>query len=385
MYRRHLVFIAACMGMLLFGIVFLSLGTISVFIQEKFRVDPLQVASLASSLPVGMLAGSLLFGPVVDRYGYKTLLTVCTALIFLALESVAWARSFSILQLSFSIIGLGGGVINGGTNALVADITAEGKGAKLSLLGVFYGIGALGMPLVIGMLTRHFSYETVISVVGFMVLLPLVYFLALKFPEPKHKQGFPVTEALSMIKDPLLILMGFVLFFESALEGMTGNWSTTFLKSIHLSPENALYALSCQIAAIAIVRLLLSKVFRYISTRSVMYLSFILILAGAILFTQAYSFPAVILALSCMGAGFAAVFPVILGYVGEMYAKLTGTAFSIVIVLALAGNSLLNYLVGLISKVWGIMYFPYILISCVVLMAFLYSIAIRLISKKIKV
>lgn len=385
MYRKHLVFVAACLGMLLFGIVFLSLGTISVFIQEKFHMGPLQVASLASSLPVGMLAGSLLFGPVVDRYGYKILLTVCTGLIFLALESVAWARSFGILQLSFFFIGLGGGVINGGTNALVADITTDGKGAKLSLLGVFYGIGALGMPLVIGRLTRHFNYETVISGIGFVVLLPLVYFLVLKFPEPKQKKGFPVTEAFSMLKDPLLILMGFILFFESALEGITGNWSTTFLKSIHLSPEKALYALSCQIAAIAIVRLLLSKVFSYISTRSVMYLSFILILSGAVLFTMVTSFLAAIIALSLMGAGFAAVFPVILGYVGELYAKLTGTAFGIVIVLALAGNSLLNYLVGVISKIWGIRYFPYILIICIVFMVILYSIAIRLISKKIKV
>ncbi|MBN1790720.1 MAG: MFS transporter [Bacteroidales bacterium] len=385
MYRKHLVFVAACLGMLLFGIVFLSLGTISVFIQEKFQVGPLQVASLASSLPVGILAGSLLFGPVVDRYGYKILLTVCTGLIFLALESVARARSLGILQLSFFTIGLGGGVINGGTNALVADTTTEGKGAKLSLLGVFYGIGALGMPLVIGRLTRHFNYETVISGIGFVVLLPLVYFLVLKFPEPKQKKGFPVTEAFSMLKDPLLILMGFILFFESALEGITGNWSTTFLHSIHLSPEKALYALSCQIAAIAIVRLLLSKVFAYISTRFVMYLSFMLILSGAILFTMVTTFPAAIIALSLMGAGFAAVFPVILGYVGELYANLTGTAFGIAIVLALAGNSLLNYLVGVISKICGIRYFPYILIICIVFMVILYSIAIRLISKKIKV
>jgi MFS family permease len=140
MYRKNLVFAATCLGMLLFGVVFLSLGTISVFIQEKFRMDEIRVASLASSLPIGMLAGSLLFGPIVDRYGYKILLIICTVLIVLALESVAFAPSIAMLQASFFFIGLGGGVINGGTNALAADITSEGKGAKLSLLGVFYGL-----------------------------------------------------------------------------------------------------------------------------------------------------------------------------------------------------------------------------------------------------
>ena len=53
-------------------------------------------------------------------------------------------------------IGFGGGIINGGTNALVADISAENKGANLSLLGVFFGIGALGMPLLLGVLSKHF-------------------------------------------------------------------------------------------------------------------------------------------------------------------------------------------------------------------------------------
>jgi MFS family permease len=371
--------------MLLFGIVFLSLGTISVFIQEKFRVDALQVASLASSLPFGMLAGSLIFGPVVDRYGYKILLIICAGMIVLALELAAFTQSFAVLQISFLLIGVAGGVINGGTNALAADITPERKGAKLSLLGVFYGIGALGMPVVIGLLTRRFSYETVISIIGFFILLPMIYFTTLRFPEPKIRQGFPLRKVWAMLKEPLLILTGVILFFESALEGITGNWTTTFLKSAGIPPGNALFALSCQVAAITAVRLLLSSMFRYIPGRMVMYLSFLMILAGAGLLAALSSFPAVLAAIFCLGAGFAAVFPVILGYVGELYPKMTGTAFSIVIVMALAGNTLLNYIVGVVARARGIGLFPYILLFCAVLMILAYGITIRKISKKISI
>jgi FHS family glucose/mannose:H+ symporter-like MFS transporter len=71
--------------------------------------------------------------------------------------------------------------------------------------------------------------------------------------------------------------------------------------------------------------------------------------------------------------------------VGELYPEISGTAFSIVIVLALAGNSLLNYLVGMVSKLWGIVNFPVIIIICVVFMTLLYSIVSKIISKKIKV
>jgi hypothetical protein len=37
------------------------------------------------------------------------------------------------------VLGFGGGIINGSTNAVVADISSEDKGANLSLLGVFFG------------------------------------------------------------------------------------------------------------------------------------------------------------------------------------------------------------------------------------------------------
>jgi fucose permease len=166
---------------------------------------------------------------------------------------------------------------------------------------------------------------------------------------------------------------------------MVGNWTTTFLKSVNISVENSLYFLSCQVAAIAIVRLILSRLLSKISTRIVMYVSFALIIAGAIFLATISSFLIALLAMLCLGAGFAAGFPVILGYVGELYTRMTGTAFSIVIVLALAGNTLLNYLVGVISKVWGINKFPVVLAFCVVLMMLLYSIVAKRISKKIKV
>jgi fucose permease len=43
----------------------------------------------------------------------------------------------------FFFIGAGGGAVNGAANMLVANIFPKNNSAYLSLLGVFYGIGAL--------------------------------------------------------------------------------------------------------------------------------------------------------------------------------------------------------------------------------------------------
>ena len=67
MYNRKLVFGAACLGMLLFGIVFLSLGSANNMLAERFNLDNNSIGTLTALLPFGILAGSLIFGPIVDQ------------------------------------------------------------------------------------------------------------------------------------------------------------------------------------------------------------------------------------------------------------------------------------------------------------------------------
>jgi MFS family permease len=55
-----------------------------------------------------------------------------------------------------------------------------------------------------------------------------------------------------------------------------------------------------------------------------------------------------------MGAGLAAGFPIMLGFVGDRFKELSGTAFSIAFVIALAGNMIINYSMGFIAQRYGI-------------------------------
>lgn len=386
MYKKSLVFAAACIGMLLFGIVFLSLGTIFTFITSKFGVDELTAGSLASFLPLGILLGSVVFGPVVDRYGYKSLLIISSLLIVAGLEAIAFAGSFSLLQVAFFLIGFGGGVINGGTNALVADISSEGRGANLSLLGVFFGVGALGMPVLLGVLTKYFAYESIIAGIGLAVIIPVIYFIVIKFPVPKQAQGFPIKESFKLIKESTLILLGFILFFESGIEGMVSNWTTKYVTGgLNMSNEDALFILSAQVVMLTLTRLVLGGLLKRVPSYLVLYGCLVSAFIGGLLLYVAGSFTTAAIGLGFLGIGFAAGFPVILGYVGDIYSNLSGTAFSIALVIALVGNTLLNYLVGIISNSYGIEHFPLVLMFSVIAMAVLLSIVLKRISARTKI
>ena len=217
MYNRTRVFIAACSGLFLFGMTLITLGSILPELQAKFNQEGVKAGVLTSILPIGILTGSLVFGPIVDRYGYKPLLIISVLISAVALVGIAFTESLLLLYLFIFFIGFGGGIINGGTSALVSDISTEHKGASLSLLGVFFGLGALGMPLLLGLLTRRFNYESILAAVGIFMILPVIYFFLTKFPIPKQAQGFPLKEGIKLLKEPALLLTGFFLFFQKII------------------------------------------------------------------------------------------------------------------------------------------------------------------------
>jgi MFS family permease len=354
--------------MLLFGIVIISLGSILPPILVKFDLNKIQAGSLASILPAGILMGSLVFGPVVDRYSYRNLFIICSIIIIAGIQGIAFARGLFTLQASFFFIGFGGGVFNGGTSALMADISEERPGkrsANLSLLGVFYGIGALGIPVLIAALSSSWTFEKILQYTGLAIMLPLIYFASISYPPAKQIQGFPLKSGLALIKDKHLVILGLFLFFESALEGIISNWTTTFLQNDNtLKPTDALYALSIYILSLTLTRLVLSSLLRRIKPLSVLLFSIGVIFIGLLLLAFSKTWICFVTCFVLLGIGTASGFPVILGYVGELYKNLRGTAFSLVFIIAILGNSAMNYGMGIIAERFGIDKYPLVLLFC---------------------
>jgi fucose permease len=368
-YSFRKVFVAACMGMLLFGVVLISLGSLMPTIVDKYLLDTMQAGSLATILPAGILLGSLFFGPIVDRYSYRNLMVISTLIIIVGLESIAIASNIFMLQIAFFLIGLGGGALNGGTNALVADISDSNptkRSANLSLLGVFFGIGALGVPSLLAILSSVYSFEIILQYTGIVILFPLVYFMVISYPIPKQLQAIPLRKCFALIKDKHLVLLAFFLFFQSALEGIINNWTTTFLQNGNqFDSREALMLLSLFVLSLTLTRLLLAAVLSRISPYVTLMISIVILLSGALLLLLPISSMVGIVGLVLLGIGTAAGFPVILGYVSELYTELRGTAFSFVIFIGLIGNILVNYLMGLIANRYSIEIYPWILLICI--------------------
>jgi MFS transporter, FHS family, glucose/mannose:H+ symporter len=355
MYNRKQIFVAACLGMLMFGMALITLGSVQPSLREKFLLDDAGSGTLFSIMPVGILVGSLVFGPACDKYGYKIVLAVSGLLFCLGIEGIAFANNLPMLKLCIFLFGLGGGAINGATNAVVSDISETEKGANLSLLGIFFGLGSLGMPLLIGSLKDKIGFDFILGCVGAFTFVITTFFLVLKFPLPKHKQGFPLKKSLSLIGDKVLLLISFFLFFQSSFEAIVNNWTPLYLvDQLGMDSADAILALTMYVAGLTGMRILLGTIFRKMDGVKIMYVSLFSILAGLILLRLSTSAASAIYGLILLGVGLSAGFPIMLGFVGSRFTQLSGTAFSIALVIALLGNILVNYIAGAVADRYGI-------------------------------
>lgn len=381
MFSKRVVFWSSCLGMLLFGITLITLGSIAPDLKEKLGIDDIAAGTLFSILPLGILTGSVLFGPVADKYGFKILMAVSCILLAAGFEGVAFATSPGLLKACIFLTGLAGGAVNGATNALVSDISDYDKTANISLLGVFFGIGALGMPFILGILGENFRFEKIVVAVGILSFLTGLIFIFIKLPPPKMSQKIPVGKVLDFFKDKVLLLIAFFLFFQSSFEGLMNNWTTTYLTDhLLVSRGEALYGLTLFVAGMVIMRLLTGTILRHIPVRRILIASFVFILLGVICIKSGISSGIALTGFMLTGAGLAGGFPIMLGFVGARYKDLSGTAFSFVLSIALIGNMVANYGMGIISGKYGISHLMTVTFAQTIIMAILCLVIIKKVS-----
>ena len=374
MKSRTIAFISVFAGILLFGVSMVLIGSVLPLLKLRLGLSDIIAGGLFSILPFGLLIGSISFGPITDKYGYRWVLSI--ACLFLAIGFIGIGHTFSLLLLRISILffGIGGGVINGATSALISDLSNDNKKiANLNLLGVFFGIGAFCMPLILSTLNDEL-YVLAINIAAMMSVLISLLFLLIKYPLSVKKEKVSFKLIPLFLKKKVFLIICFFLFFQSAFEAIINNWSVSyFTDQLQVPQRDALIALSFSVLGMTLMRILTGGVFRNVKSKTLLQISFSLFIAGIICLFIPSSFIYInTFGLFLIGAGLSPGFPVMLGLTGNMFKEISGTAFSFVMFIALTGNIIINYITGILIEQLGIGVFVYVILIQVLTMITLY-------------
>src|SRR5215467_3277849 len=350
--RPRLLFVSACAGILVFGIVLAILGAMFGLpaMRARLQLSLAQQGTLFLLLYLGIFVASLVIGPLIDHLGNKATLVASSLMVASAMFFFATAHSFGSTSCAAILLGLGGGGLNTSTNVLVSDLYAAQRGPMLNLLGIFFGVGALSIPLVAASIEGHFTIPQVFLFCAVLAIVCALWYAAISFPHAKTKQAFSWAELLEVAKYNGVLLLAFVLFLESGNEACIAGWTSTYVDVTGYSPRLATLVLAAYWAALMLSRMLAARALRAIGKSQLVVSVAFLSLAGCALLLSAQSLILLFAGTSLIGLSYGPIFPTTLAIAGDRYSQRAGTVFGLLFSIALIGGMVFPWSVGQVSQ-----------------------------------
>ena len=354
---RRRLFWAACGGMFVFGIVLAVLGALFGLpeMRERLSMDLAEQGNVFLMLFFGVLMSTLLTGPIFDSFGSKTVLVASAAIVSAALVGFTTARSVSGAIIAAFALGFGGGGLNTAANALIADLYTEERGAMLNYLGMFFGFGALFIPLLAAAIIGILGIPQLLLIGAALAGATAVAYLILPFPAPRDKVGFSIFASIgAATKHPGVMLFASLLFFQSGNESSIGGWTSTYVGSLGASPQTATWVLAGYWAALMVGRLVSGRIVDGLGKDRLILMSGIGSAIGAAILYLSNSIAMLATGAIIIGLSFAAIYPTTLAMAADRYQRNAGTIFSLLFAIGLIGGMIFPWALGHISQAAGV-------------------------------
>jgi len=348
---RTRLFIAACAGLAIYGIVLALLGTLFGLPQTAIRlhIDLSQEGDLFFWLFAGTCITTFSIGPLIDRLGNKAVLLFSSTMVVIALGMLAVAQSPLSAVVSVFALGIGGGGLNTATNVLVSELYEENRGTMMNILGASYGVGALLMPVLAASLTQFSVPQLILSGAVLPAICSMVY-AVLRFPQPREVHGVGPREMHTVLHYPGLLIFALLLFVEAGNEAVIGGWTSTYVRTVGAKAQLATSVLAGYWLAFMLGRVLVAFIVPRFGKANLIVVSAVSSVVGCLVLVNGKSVASVALGVIFTGVAFAGVFPTVLTVIGDSYQRYVGTVFGLLSAVGVLGAATLPWLVGHIAQ-----------------------------------
>ncbi len=162
-------------------------------------------------------------------------------LITASLLALANANSLGIVMSAMFVLGMGGGIVLTGANALGSDVSESKRGTVLNLLNLFVGLGGLATPFVAGNLLHADAVKVAYAAA---ILTGVTFLIHLPLRLPSRVTNVSTAGSADVFRRPILYLLATATFLYTACEFGIWNWLVKYLITRGISPSYALNILS---------------------------------------------------------------------------------------------------------------------------------------------
>lgn len=339
--------------MFIFGVVLALLGTLFGLpaMRARLGVNLAQQGDLFLLLFAGVCFATVAVGPLIDRFGNKLVLLVSAILVTIALLQFAAARSLLAAALAAIVIGLGGGGLNTSCNVLTSELYEGNRGPMLNLLGIFYGFGALFIPLLAAGITSLLPMPELLLFTAVLPAIGAISYAVLPFPPAREGHGMAWREVVEVVRYPGLLLFGLVMFMESGNEAVLAGWTSTYVGTAGAAAQLATWILAGYWAGLMLGRFSATRLLRRFRDIQLVLLSAAASVVGCAILLAGHAIALLAAAVFFVGFAQSAIYPTTLAMIGDRYARYAGTVFGVLFAIGLAGGAVFPWATGHISQV----------------------------------
>lgn len=337
---------AAILAIFVYGMTAAMLGTILPELSDRFKLTPAQNGAIATAQAVGLMIASVAVGPLLDSQGDK--IGLILGLVFIAISLFLLPRSSGYRGVVFLLflLGVGGGIVVTGANALVSGVSEAHRAIALNLVNLFFGLGGLATPLISANLLKRNSVRLCYTVAVLTVITLGVHAFT-PMPGPVGGAGFAFAHIGPVLGRPLIFVLGLFLFLYIACEVGVWNWLPRHLIAQGIPESRALnilslgFALGLLVGRVGVAPILIGTPPIYVT------LAAAIGMAITTFFMLRTNNPtAAWILVFVAGVSMAPVFPTTLAIVGTAFPQLSATAIGFVITCGWTGLAVSSRIIG---------------------------------------
>jgi fucose permease len=338
-----MLILAAILAILVYGIVAATWGTLN----PTLGFNDARNGNIALAQAIGLIIASVSVGPLIDKQGKKLSLIGGLALICISLYWLPSAGGdYTIVMICLAVLGLGGGIVVTGANALAADVNEARRGTTLNLLNLFFGLGGLLTPFITANILGGNAIR-MCYVAAVLASITLVVHIVTPMPKPVVSASQAADTGGSLLRRPALYLLALFLFLYVACEVGVWNWLVKYLVERGVDKDRALNILSLGFAlGLLIGRVVVSRILIKVASATVTLFAAIAMAITTFLMLQTNDPTIAWIAVFCAGLAMAPMFPTTLAMVGDAFPRKSATAMGIVITCGWIGLAVSSPIIG---------------------------------------
>ncbi|MDR1580989.1 MAG: MFS transporter [Synergistaceae bacterium] len=324
-------------------------------LSKDFSLGLSEMGILLTCQFVGFTVFVVASGITADHTGKKNV--VSGALIMLAVSALvlSFAPNYPLLCAALFFLGGGMGILETMSNALLADIDPGNSVFMINFLQVFFGLGAILGPILVGTAySRNISWRLVYQVISVITAAIALWFVINKLPPLPKAEKIHLKDVKALMSDVRFLMICFCMLSYTGAESSGWGWLSTYTETnLGFSVFESSAAVAVFWIAVTVSRLIISLSIKKLNlVKLIMSLAVSAgIVCAAMGIMRRGIFVWIVIVL--LGVACSSQWGMILSYGTERYRRNSGTVFAVLLASGGIGMSIVPYLMGFVGDRLG--------------------------------